>query len=342
MSNNKFSNSFFEFVVMCLFACLLTYACVGCDEGTSMMIDQDMAMIVMDGGVDMADMGDDMDSDVDSDAGMEPDANVNEDMGVDMADMGPRECPAGTEDNGVACVDINDCDPNPCFPGVWCSDVPAPGVGFTCEECPAGTEGDGIVCTDADACDPNPCVNGGTCVENTSQMGFTCECTTSWSGTFCHYCPPGHEINGESCDLVPQPTPVHEFWPGYTGNIYYRWYPNTTGWQGFEGAQEFCHSRPGGGFVVFFDMYGEFSEMVSTIDDGSAALVFVDSSGEIASYGVFNSQTGVLVSDAHDLNDFNLDGTVCLVTSNASCTNLSSRCARSEFYTARNQADNNL
>ena len=87
-------------------------------------------------------------------------------------------------------------------------------------------------------------------------------------------------------------------------------------------------------------MYGEFSEMVSTIDDGSAALVFVDSSGEIASYGVFNSQTGVLVSDAHDLNDFNLDGTVCLVTSNASCTNLSSRCARSEFYTDRNQTDN--
>ena len=351
MSNNKFSNSFFEFVVMCLFACLLTYACVGCDEGTSMMMDQDMAMIVMDGGVDMADMGDGMDSDVDSDAGMEPDANVNEDMGVDMADMGPRECPAGTEDNGVACVDINDCDPNPCFPGVWCSDVPAPGVGFTCEECPAGTEGDGIVCTDADACDPNPCVNGGTCVENTDQTNFMCECTSGWSGTFCHECPRGHEISGEFCNLVPQPTPVYEFWPGYTGNIYYRWFRNDT-WVGYEGAEAFCQTK--GGHVLFLNeisempVYWEINSVVPNLrpsvnqagTQGRVALVAPYSGGGLVIYLTTDGETDVWIPGP------GLD-IICLVpgTSEPNCQSSTTystggNCILSPFYTDRNQTDN--
>lgn len=42
--------------------------------------------------------------------------------------------------------DEDGCLGDPCFPGVTCEDVPAPGEGFICGECPDGTAGDGIEC----------------------------------------------------------------------------------------------------------------------------------------------------------------------------------------------------
>ncbi len=34
--------------------------------------------------------------------------------------------------NEIICLDIDDCDPNPCYPGVACRDEPAPGRGYAC------------------------------------------------------------------------------------------------------------------------------------------------------------------------------------------------------------------
>lgn len=42
--------------------------------------------------------------------------------------------------------DEDGCLGDPCFPGVTCEDVPAPGEGFTCGDCPEGTAGDGVEC----------------------------------------------------------------------------------------------------------------------------------------------------------------------------------------------------
>ncbi|KAK3253170.1 hypothetical protein CYMTET_37562 [Cymbomonas tetramitiformis] len=58
------------------------------------------------------------------------------------------ECPLGFEGSGASsCVDADGCGPEPCFPGVACTDVPAPGEGFTCGSCPEGFRGDGEMCT---------------------------------------------------------------------------------------------------------------------------------------------------------------------------------------------------
>ena len=57
-------------------------------------------------------------------------------------------CPQGYEGTGdTACRDIDGCATDPCFPGVVCSDVSAPGLGNTCGTCPEGYHGDGTTCT---------------------------------------------------------------------------------------------------------------------------------------------------------------------------------------------------
>ncbi|KAK3265299.1 hypothetical protein CYMTET_26006 [Cymbomonas tetramitiformis] len=57
------------------------------------------------------------------------------------------ECPAGYQGSGsTVCEDIDGCKPEPCFPGVACVDVAAPGEGYTCGGCPEGYKGDGETC----------------------------------------------------------------------------------------------------------------------------------------------------------------------------------------------------
>ncbi|KAK3255035.1 hypothetical protein CYMTET_35770 [Cymbomonas tetramitiformis] len=57
------------------------------------------------------------------------------------------DCPSGYEGSGeTTCTDIDGCAPNPCFPRVVCTDVPAPGDGYTCAACPEGYRGDGEAC----------------------------------------------------------------------------------------------------------------------------------------------------------------------------------------------------
>ncbi|KAK3288822.1 hypothetical protein CYMTET_3720 [Cymbomonas tetramitiformis] len=56
-------------------------------------------------------------------------------------------CPAGYSGTGdTVCVDEDGCARDPCFPGVECVDIPAPGVGRTCQSCPEGYRGDGATC----------------------------------------------------------------------------------------------------------------------------------------------------------------------------------------------------
>lgn len=70
------------------------------------------------------------------------------------------DCGEGYEGNGTVCTDTDGCDPNPCYAGVACTDVAAPGEGYTCGACPSGLSGDGEVCEDTDGCASDPCYVG--------------------------------------------------------------------------------------------------------------------------------------------------------------------------------------
>ncbi len=101
-------------------------------------------------------------------------------------------CNAGYEGDGENCQDINGCADDPCFAGVTCSDVAAPGTGYTCGACPAGYEGDGESCSDINGCANNPCFDGVTCSDIAAPgTGYTCGA-----------CPTGYEGDGESCSDI--------------------------------------------------------------------------------------------------------------------------------------------
>ncbi|KAK3262935.1 hypothetical protein CYMTET_28237, partial [Cymbomonas tetramitiformis] len=78
---------------------------------------------------------------------------------VDRTGVGAEcgECPEGFEGTGeTGCLDVDGCAGDPCFPGVRCTDVKAPGTGNLCEyvgpvatvpwACPEGYRGDGVQC----------------------------------------------------------------------------------------------------------------------------------------------------------------------------------------------------
>uniref|UniRef100_A0A4W5Q713 Thrombospondin 4a n=1 Tax=Hucho hucho TaxID=62062 RepID=A0A4W5Q713_9TELE len=104
-------------------------------------------------------------------------------------------CPDGYTGDGVYCDDVDECQFNPCFPGVRCVNT-APG--FRCERCPLGYTGleiNGVgvsyaqshkqVCDDIDECQGPP-DNGG-CTANShcynTRGSFRCgECKSGFSG----------------------------------------------------------------------------------------------------------------------------------------------------------------
>jgi len=58
-------------------------------------------------------------------------------------------CPAGFSGTGATgCVDIDGCVEygSPCYAGVNCTDIKAPGLGFACDPCPQGYKGNGTHC----------------------------------------------------------------------------------------------------------------------------------------------------------------------------------------------------
>ena len=89
-------------------------------------------------------------------------------------------CSAGYVGNGTYCKDDDGCADGPCFKGLACKDVAAPGVGFTCPKCPPGYIGNGVKCSDVDDCDSVPCgvdLFGplGTCTD-TGPLSYACKC----------------------------------------------------------------------------------------------------------------------------------------------------------------------
>ncbi|KAK3283510.1 hypothetical protein CYMTET_8794, partial [Cymbomonas tetramitiformis] len=104
------------------------------------------------------------------------------------------DCPTGMTGSGsTACVEIDGCALFPCFEGVECEDVTAPGVGAVCDACPQGLVGDGRTCAvDVCAADPPPC----------SSVPHV-NCSIISGGSFmCWACPPGYSGDGTSCVAV--------------------------------------------------------------------------------------------------------------------------------------------
>ena len=96
-------------------------------------------------------------------------------------------CDTGYTGDGYTCVDTDGCVGDPCYVGVACTDVAAPGEGFTCGECPVGmvdlaegtTDPRGVTCHDPD-CDGSPCGLYGDCVD-TGIGEYTCDCDTGYT-----------------------------------------------------------------------------------------------------------------------------------------------------------------
>lgn len=104
-------------------------------------------------------------------------------------------CPEGfvlDPEDGL-CSDINACLSEPCFPGVFCDDLPAPDGGYICGKCPNGTIGNGVDCI------PNKCL------DNYGGCDVLVTCTNDESvalGRVCGPCPPGYtdeNQDGTSC-----------------------------------------------------------------------------------------------------------------------------------------------
>ncbi|KAK3250367.1 hypothetical protein CYMTET_40248, partial [Cymbomonas tetramitiformis] len=100
-------------------------------------------------------------------------------------------CPHGMSGTGATkCVEIDGCASSPCFEGVECADVPAPGLGAGCGRCPDGYAGDGRTC-EPERCllEPYPC-----------SMDPPVACSTIQGGGYtCGSCPEGYLGDGVSC-----------------------------------------------------------------------------------------------------------------------------------------------
>ena len=74
-------------------------------------------------------------------------------------------------------MEIDGCALTPCFPGVTCTDAPAPATGRTCGACPTGTFGDGAVCTSCTAV--TACAGALTCTTGADSVCAACATGTA-------------------------------------------------------------------------------------------------------------------------------------------------------------------
>jgi len=121
------------------------------------------------------------------------------------------ECLPGYMADGNNCVEIDECDPNPCQNGSTCTNLL---IDFSCNCTPGFT---GKTCNASiDNCNPNPCQNG-TCTNMLND--FSCNCTPGFTGNTCNTsidnCNPNPCQNGGTCN---------EDFPctcalGYRGNV---------------------------------------------------------------------------------------------------------------------------
>uniref|UniRef100_A0A803V2X5 Cartilage oligomeric matrix protein n=1 Tax=Ficedula albicollis TaxID=59894 RepID=A0A803V2X5_FICAL len=78
----------------------------------------------------------------------------------------------------ITMTQFNRCVPNPCFPGVPCTES---GGGFRCGACPAGYSGNGTHCSDINECNANPCFPKVQCIN--TNPGFRCDpCPPGFTG----------------------------------------------------------------------------------------------------------------------------------------------------------------
>ncbi|XP_074834409.1 cartilage oligomeric matrix protein [Carettochelys insculpta] len=92
-------------------------------------------------------------------------------MECDACAMQPWEPPSST-------ALTSSCSPNPCFPGVTCTETSS---GFHCGPCPLGFTGNGTHCTDINECSTNPCFPSVSCVNTVP--GFHCDpCPHGYTG----------------------------------------------------------------------------------------------------------------------------------------------------------------
>lgn len=131
---------------------------------------------------------------------------------VNECDVNNGECGPATAftcSNNIGgpptCGDVDACVNNPCDAldgGALCTDVVAPGVGFSCA-CTAAW--DGPLCDqNFDACVGAPCnVAGDTfalCSDRAAPLvGVDCGCSAPWTGSLCDTCAAGYESSNGSC-----------------------------------------------------------------------------------------------------------------------------------------------
>eukprot|EP01051_Picozoa_sp_SAG22_P000722 SAG22_NODE_22_length_31438_cov_47.016529_6_plen_1909_part_00 len=94
--------------------------------------------------------------------------------GVDMCECHPG---FSTTDDGVHCVQIDECDSVPCTNRARCTDVL---LGYTCD-CRAGYEGENCG-SEINECGSNPCAHG-TCADDIDT--YTCTCDEGWEAANC-------------------------------------------------------------------------------------------------------------------------------------------------------------
>uniref|UniRef100_A0A914WPV4 Cubilin n=1 Tax=Plectus sambesii TaxID=2011161 RepID=A0A914WPV4_9BILA len=90
------------------------------------------------------------------------------------------------------CLDVDECESNPCYPGAACINLPG---SFKCSNCPVGLTGNGQMCVDIDECATNGI--------NICSKNPRVDCINSFGSYKCGPCPPGYTGNGRIC--IPEP-----------------------------------------------------------------------------------------------------------------------------------------